>query len=224
MLFHTIEIGKNIFEENNKIALLNKKSFDKYNIFSINVMGAIGSGKTTLIEYAISKLKEKYNIAVIAGDVVADMDANRFAKLEIPTVPANTGRECHLDANLINNSLKRINLKNIDILFMENVGNLICPVDFDLGEDMKIVIVSVSEGDDIILKHPNVFQISDLAIINKVDISKFVDVNPEKMRSDVEYLNQNIQVIYTSKNDKNKMDEWVNIIEKKYLEKKNKMN
>ena len=221
MIFHTIDVGKNIFEENNNIALLNKKKFDKYNIFSVNIMGAIGSGKTTLIEYAILKLKKKYNIAVIAGDVIADMDANRFAKYEIPTVPANTGRECHLDANLINQSLERINLKNIDILFMENVGNLICPVDFDLGEDMKIVIISVSEGDDIVLKHPNVFQISDLAIINKIDISKFVNVNPEKMKSDIEYLNPYIQTIYTSKNNEKSLDEWVNIIEKKYLEKKN---
>lgn len=221
MLFHTIEIGKNIFEENNKIALENKSKFEKYNIFSINVMGAIGSGKTTLIEEVIKKLKNKYNIAVIAGDIVADMDANRFARYEVPTVPANTGKECHLDANLIMHSINKINLKNIDILFMENVGNLICPVDFDLGEDIKIVVVSVSEGDDIILKHPYVFQIADLAVINKIDIAKYVDVDPKNMKNDIEYLNPNIPVIYTSKHDKNLINSWIDFIEKKYKEKNN---
>ncbi len=217
MMFHTINIGENIFAKNNEIALKNKEIFNKYNVFSINIMGAIGSGKTTLIEESIKRLKKKYNIGVIAGDIIADMDANRFARYEIPTIPVNTGRECHLDANLIHNSLKQVNLKNIDILFMENVGNLICPVDFDLGESMKIVIVSVSEGEDIILKHPYVFQISDLAIINKIDISEYVDADPYKMKNDIEYLNPNIPILLTSKNEIDTIDVFTNIIEKNYL-------
>lgn len=216
MFFHVIEIGHDIFNENNKLALENKKKFDNNKIFSINVMGAIGSGKTTLIEEAIKNLKEKYRIGVIAGDVVAEMDANRFKKYGIPTVPANTGKECHLDANIISNSLNQINLNEIDILFMENVGNLICPVDFDLGEDLKIVIVSVSEGDDIILKHPYIFQISDLAIINKKDIAKFVDVDINKMKDDIKYLNPDIPIICTSKNDKESIKIWINKIEEHY--------
>lgn len=219
MVFHVVELGNNIFEKNNKLALENRKKLHYHNVFSINIMGAIGSGKTTLIEYAIKKLKSEYNIGVIAGDIVADMDASRFSKYDIPTVPANTGKECHLDANIISNSLSRINLKNIDLLFMENVGNLICPVDFDLGEDIKIVIVSVTEGDDIILKHPYVFQIADIAIINKIDVAKYVDSNPEKMKSDIEYLNPNIPILLTSKNNEESMEQWINMIKKIYLDK-----
>ena len=164
-------------------------------------MGAIGSGKTTLIEEAIKQFKEKYKIAVIAGDVIAEMDAFRFRKLGVPTIPVNTGKECHLDAKLVEKALNEIDLENTDLLIIENVGNLICPVDFNLGEHLRVVIVSVTEGDDIILKHPMIFKTAELAIINKVDIAHAVDVNAEKMREDILSLNHGVPVILTSKHN-----------------------
>lgn len=213
MLMHLINIQHDVFKANDKLAGQNRKTLDRYGIFAMNIMGAIGSGKTTLIEAAIARLKARYRIAVIAGDVIADMDAARFMKTGVPTVPANTGRECHLDAKLVEKSLKQLELENIDILFIENVGNLICPVDYRLGEHVRIVIVSVSEGDDIILKHPMIFRTSDLAIVHKVDIANAVSVDPATMVADINSLNSSIPVMLTSRNDAASIDNWVEYIE-----------
>lgn len=191
----------------------NKKKLDKHQVFSVNVMGAIGSGKTTLIVEAIKQLKETYKIAVIAGDVIAEMDASRFRKLGVPTIPVNTGKECHLDAKLVEKALNEIDLENTDLLIIENVGNLICPVDFNLGEHLRVVIVSVTEGDDIILKHPMIFKTAELAIINKVDIAHAVDVNAEKMREDILSLNHDVPVILTSKHNWESLETWIGFIE-----------
>ncbi|AKB55553.1 hydrogenase accessory protein HypB [Methanosarcina sp. A14] len=210
---HVIDMGHDVYKANDKVAEKNKKKLDKYQVFSVNVMGAIGSGKTTLIEEAIRQLKDKYNIAVIAGDVVAEMDSSRFKKLDVPTIPVNTGKECHLDAKLVEKALDEIDLSNTDLLFIENVGNLICPVDFKLGEHLRVVIVSVTEGDDIILKHPMIFKTSDLAVINKVDIAHAVDVDAEKMRDDILSLKPNVPVILTSKHDWESLETWISFIE-----------
>ena len=202
-----------IFKANNKLAEKNKKNLDKHGIFAVNVMGAIGSGKTTLIEEVIKHLKDKYRLAVIAGDVVAEMDAYRFRKLGVSTFPANTGKECHLDAKLVELSLEKLDLEKIDLLFIENVGNLICPVDFYLGEHLRVVVVSVSEGDDIILKHPMIFKTTDLAVINKVDIAEAVDSDPEKMRRDILSLNPDVPVLLTSKHSWESLEAWIDFIE-----------
>ena len=213
MLMHVIHVGHDVFKANDKLAEKNKKKLDKHQVFSVNVMGAIGSGKTTLIEEAIKQLKEKYKISVIAGDVIAEMDASRFRKLGVPTIPVNTGKECHLDAKLVEKALNEIDLENTDLLIIENVGNLICPVDFNLGEHLRVVIVSVTEGDDIILKHPMIFKTAELAIINKVDIAHAVDVNAEKMREDILSLNHDVPVILTSKHNWESLETWIGFIE-----------
>ncbi len=213
MLMHVIHMGHDVYKANDKIAEKNRKKLDKHQIFSVNVMGAIGSGKTTLIEEVIRHLKDKYKIAVIAGDVIAEMDSSRFRKLDVPTVPVNTGKECHLDAKLVEKALDEIDLNNTDLLLIENVGNLICPVDFKLGEHLRVVIVSVTEGDDIILKHPMIFKTAELAIINKVDIAHAVDVDAEKMREDILSLNPNVPVILTSKHDWESLETWIGFIE-----------
>jgi hydrogenase nickel incorporation protein HypB len=206
-------MGHDVYKANDKIAEKNRKKLDKHQVFSVNVMGAIGSGKTTLIEEAIKHLSEKYRIAVIAGDVIAEMDASRFIKLGVPTIPVNTGKECHLDAKLVEKALDEIDLDSTDLLLIENVGNLICPVDFKLGEHLRIVIVSVTEGDDIILKHPMIFKTAELAIINKVDIAHAVDVNTEKMREDILSLNPKMPVLLTSKHDWESLETWIGFIE-----------
>jgi hydrogenase nickel incorporation protein HypB len=206
-------MGHDVYKANDKIAEKNRKKLDKHQVFSVNIMGAIGSGKTTLIEEAIKHLNEKYKIAVIAGDVIAEMDASRFRKLGVPTIPVNTGKECHLDAKLVEKALDEIDLDNTDLLIIENVGNLICPVDFKLGEHLRVVIVSVTEGDDIILKHPMIFKTAELAIINKVDIAHAVDVNAEKMRDDIHSLNPDVPVLLTSKHDWESLETWIGFVE-----------
>ncbi len=213
MLMHVIHMGHDVYKANDKIAEKNRKKLDKHQVFSVNIMGAIGSGKTTLIEEAIRQLKDKYKIAVIAGDVIAEMDSSRFRKLEVPTIPVNTGKECHLDAKLVEKALGEIDLDNTELLLIENVGNLICPVDFKLGEHLRVVVVSVTEGDDIILKHPMIFKTAELAIINKIDIADAVNVDAEKMREDILSLNPNVPVILTSKHDWESLETWIDFIE-----------
>jgi hydrogenase nickel incorporation protein HypB len=183
-----VKMGQDILMINKKIAADNRKFFDDHGITVINVMGAIGSGKTSLIEYAIDQLKGEYGIAALAGDVVASFDSERFARHGITVIPVSTGKECHLDAHFVEHALEHAfehaDPDDIDILFIENVGNLICPSDFDLGEHAKVVVVSVSEGDDIVLKHPVIFKTADLTIVNKVDIAPYVGASAEKMRDD----------------------------------------
>ena len=213
MLMHVIHMGHDVYKANDKIAEKNRKKLDKHQVFSVNIMGAIGSGKTTLIEEAIRQLKDKYKIAVIAGDVIAEMDSSRFRKLEVPTIPVNTGKESHLDAKLVEKALGEIDLDNTELLLIENVGNLICPVDFKLGEHLRVVVVSVTEGDDIILKHPMIFKTTELAIINKVDIADAVNVDAEKMREDILSLNPNVPVILTSNHNCESLETWIDFIE-----------
>lgn len=147
-----VEIQHDIMVANKKLAQRNQRILDKSGVFSVDVVGAIGSGKTSLIEVLIQEMN--YKIGVIAGDVISKFDAGRFQKYNVPVVGLNTGKECHLDAHLVEHALEDLPLDKIDILFIENVGNLICPVDFDLGSHMRMVVISVSEGDDTVEKHP----------------------------------------------------------------------
>ncbi len=175
-----IEVGEDIVKASRELGLENRKLLDKFGVKAFNIMGAIGSGKTSLIERTIEELKGEYRIAVIAGDVIAEFDSERFRRHGIPVIPMNTGKECHLDANLVRRSLEQLKLDALDLLFIENVGNLICPSDFYLGEHKRVIVVSVTEGENIVAKHPAIFKAADVAIINKVDIAQFVSVDPGK--------------------------------------------
>jgi hydrogenase nickel incorporation protein HypB len=179
-----IVMGEDVLEANRRLGQKNQELLHQAGTRAINVMGAIGSGKTSLIEYALGIFQKEFRMAAIAGDVIADFDADRFKKFEVPVVPMNTGKECHLDARLMAHALEHLDLRDIDLLFIENVGNLICPSDFYLGEDKRVIVVSVTEGDDIVAKHPVIFKGGDLAIVNKVDIAQFVGVDPDKMIQD----------------------------------------
>lgn len=194
---HVVGVGRDILAINKSIAEKNRRFFDEHGILAINLMGAVGSGKTLMIECLRNKLKD-FRLAAIAGDIVSDLDAGRIKKLGIPVVGVNTGKECHLDAHLVEHALEDLPSHDIDILFIENVGNLICPVDFDLGTQLNVVMVSVSEGDDTVEKHPMIFMHSDAAVINKIDIAEAVDASPEKMKSDALKINKNIKVFLTS--------------------------
>ena len=195
---HIIEPNKDIIGINRSIAERNKKHLESHNVYAINIMGAIGSGKTIMIEILADKLKNKLRIAAIAGDVVSDLDAKRIKKSGIKAIAVNTGTECHLDAHLIEHAIEKLNLDKIDLLLIENVGNLICPTDFDLGAHKKVVVVSVTEGDDTIEKHPMIFVYADLCIINKIDIAGAVDADVEKMVDDAKSINPKIKIIKTS--------------------------
>ncbi|AUB54699.1 hydrogenase accessory protein HypB [Methanobacterium subterraneum] len=191
-----VEVQHDIMVANRKLARRNQRILDKDRVFSVDVVGAIGSGKTSLIEAIIDAVD--YRIGVIAGDVISKYDAGRFEKHGVPVVGLNTGKECHLDAHLVEHALHDLPLEDIDVLFIENVGNLICPVDFDLGSHMRMVVISVTEGDDTVEKHPLIFQDADLVVINKVDLADAVGADSDKMVSDVAEINPEVQVIKTS--------------------------
>jgi hydrogenase nickel incorporation protein HypB len=212
MHFTEVTIGADLIQKNEELALKNRDLLDEHNVKAFNIMGAIGSGKTMLIEHAIEKLKGEYKCAVFAGDVIARYDAQRFEEKGTLAVPLNTGKECHLDAHMVGHALEKLNLDNIDLLFIENVGNLVCPADFVLGEHMRIVVVSVTEGDDTIAKHPMIFRISDAVVVNKVDIAEYVDVDPDKMLKDAGRINPKIDAVKTSCKTGEGLDAWVKLL------------
>ncbi|MFQ6136677.1 MAG: hydrogenase nickel incorporation protein HypB [Candidatus Hydrothermarchaeales archaeon] len=207
-----VKVEHDIILANREVARKNRDELDKYGVKAFDILGAIGSGKTTMIEIAVRELK-KYKTGVIAGDVVAEIDAARFRKLGVPVIAMNTGKECHLDAPLVGYALEDLNLNELDVIFIENVGNLICPTDFDVGAHKRVVIVSVSEGEDIVEKHPLIFRRGDFAIINKIDIAKFVNADEDKMIQDVKRINPNIDVIKTSAKNLEGTDKWLNFVE-----------
>lgn len=206
-----IPVAHDVFEANRELGLKNRKYLEAHGVKAINVMGAIGSGKTSLIEVAIKKLRDEMKIAVIAGDVIADFDSDRFRKLEVPVVPMNTGSECHLDAHLMEHGLGKLDLDKLDLIFVENVGNLICPSDFYLGEHKRVIVVSVSEGDDIVAKHPVIFKHGDVAIVNKIDIASFVEADPDKMIDDA--LKNIPRAFKTSVRTGDGIDQWLAFIQ-----------
>ncbi len=217
-----LDIGKDLLKANKKHADKNRKLLNKHGVVAFDFMGAIGSGKTLLIEKLAEILKDKYKIGCIAGDVIAKYDAERMKKHNVQVIPLNTGKECHLDAHLVGHALSDLDLNNMDILFIENVGNLICPTDFDLGTHKRIVVVSVTEGDDTVEKHPMIFKTADLTIINKIDIADAVGADPLKMEKDAKQINPDMEIILTSIKKGEGIDKVVEFIEKTIDEVNNK--
>lgn len=193
-----IEIEKDLLKANEQLANANRKIFDKHNVKVIDVMGSIGSGKTSILEKIVGKLKGKYRIAVIAGDVTTTIDADRIKKHGVRSIQINTGNECHLDALMIRRAIKRINLDELDLIFIENVGNLICPADFPLGSHKRIVVVSVTEGPYMIRKHPMIIRGADVVVINKVDLAEAMEVNVNQLIKDAKEVNPKAEVICTN--------------------------
>ena len=206
-----VEVAKNIMDANKKLAHKNLHKLEDNGIFCVDFVGAIGSGKTTLIEEIIDNTD--YKIGVLAGDVISKFDAGRIEKHNVPVVGLNTGKECHLDAHLVGHGLEDLPLDGLDMVIIENVGNLICPVDFELGSHLRIVVVSVTEGDDTVEKHPIIFQTSDVVVINKVDLADAVGADADKMVADAQRLNPNVKVIKSSLKKGCGLDEIIAAIE-----------
>jgi hydrogenase nickel incorporation protein HypB len=195
---YDIELSKDLLKENEKIAMENKNLLNTRGIKTIDVMGSIGTGKTALIGLLVEKLKGKYRIAAIAGDLTTTIDADLIARHGVEVVQINTGKECHLDANLVRKAIRKIDLSKIDLLFIENVGNLICPAEFPLGSDKRIVVISLTEGPNIVVKHPFVFMDADIVVINKMDLVDVLGVDVGRLERDINEINPKISVVKTS--------------------------
>jgi hydrogenase nickel incorporation protein HypB len=184
-----IKVMKNILEANDRLAEENRALFNKRGITAVNVMASPGSGKTSIILKIIAGLGEKIGIGVIEGDIASSIDADTIDKLGIPVVQINTGGGCHLDANMIQAAVKDLAIKDNSLLFIENVGNLVCPSAFDIGETLKLVIASVPEGHDKPFKYTSMFEAADVIILNKMDLMPYIDFDKESFYKGIKALN-----------------------------------
>ena len=195
---YDIELEHSLLEANAKIARQNRAVLDEHGITAIDFMGAIGSGKTTLITKLSERLKDRLGVAVFNGDATVSIDADAIAKLNVPVIQIATINGCHLDANLVGKALSKIALKNTSLIFIENIGNLICPAEFPLGSKARVVVVSVTEGTYMVKKHPHMFLGADIVVINKIDLSEAMGVSVDELKQDVHRLKPEIKVITTS--------------------------
>lgn len=195
---YDIELEHSLLEANAKIAGENRGVLDSHGITGIDFMGAIGSGKTTLITRLSEKLKDRLGVAVFNGDATTSTDADAIAKLGVPVIQIATVNGCHLDANLVAKALKQIDLGKTSLIFIENIGNLICPAEFPLGSKARVVVVSVTEGPYMVKKHPHMFLGAEIVVINKTDLANAMGVSVAELTRDVHTLKPGIKVIPTS--------------------------
>ncbi|HMQ78725.1 MAG TPA: hydrogenase nickel incorporation protein HypB [Ignavibacteria bacterium] len=193
-----IKIERKVLAKNDAIASEIRGKFEENGVFAINMVSSPGSGKTSLVEKVIENFSGRVNISVIEGDVQTDLDAQRVSAYNVPVVQIITNGGCHLEANLVNDSLKNLDLVQTDLLIIENVGNLVCPAGYDLGEDMKVVVISVTEGDDKPLKYPKMFINSKVLVINKIDLLPYVNCNIEQLKQNALKINPALQVFEVS--------------------------
>ncbi len=204
-----INVMTDVLEANDRIAAANKAVYDRNRNLVVNLMSSPGAGKTTLIERTAQALEGKVRLGVITGDIETSRDAERIEKYKIPVIQLTTGTACHLDANMVASALPGIDLSQIDILLVENVGNLVCPAEFKVGEDCKVMILSVTEGDEKPLKYPLMFRESCLLLINKVDLLQFTNFSMEEARSNALKMNPDLGILEVSCTTGQGMEEWI---------------
>jgi len=216
-----IEVIKNVLKYNKEQADKNRKLFKDNGILVLNMLSSPGAGKTSLIIETIKRLKDTIKIGVIEGDISSTYDAEKIKCFTDNVVQINTGGTCHLNAGMVAEAVKKLKIKKLDLIMIENVGNLICPVGFDLGEDYKIVISSVNEGDDKPVKYPPIFIKSDLLVLNKIDLISISDFNQDFFRGKINDLNPGLKIIKLSCKTGNNMEEWIGWLAKRRKGKSN---
>ena len=205
-----IKIEKKILSENEKISIQNSFNFAQRNILCLNMISSPGSGKTTILARTINNIKDKVKVGVIEGDIQTDIDARRIKETGAPVIQINTEGACHLSAEQISTGLKILPIDNLDLVIIENVGNLVCPSAFELGEWGKIVVLSVAEGDDKPAKYPSIFAKAKAMIINKIDLLEHVDFDIEKAKKDATIFNKDLKIFPLSARSGQGMDQWNN--------------
>lgn len=213
MTARILTIKENILGANSEKAEINRKLLDRRHIRMINIMSSPGSGKTSLILRTIDRLRDKFRIAVIEGDIASSIDADKITHQSIPAIQINTGGGCHLDAQMIRKALDALDLDRIDLIFIENVGNLVCPADFDLGAHKNVVILSIPEGDDKPHKYPIMFVEADVVLVNKMDVLPYFDFNLDTFPEIISGLNPSARILPVSAKTGEGMDGWVSWIE-----------
>lgn len=208
-----IQVLKDITSANDAIADQNRQLLDKHGVLTLNVMSSPGSGKTSLILNTIARLRQKLGIAVIEGDIASKVDADKIDKEGIPVVQINTGGGCSLEAAMVSSALPRLPLEKTSVLFIENVGNLVCPATFALGEHRKLVVASIPEGDDKPTKYPLMYVEADVVIINKIDLLDYVDFDLARFKKVIKGLNPEVRIFEVSCKTGEGLDSWCSWLE-----------
>jgi len=204
-----IKVVKNILGANDQIAGKNRQLFDSNQVFVVNVMASPGAGKTSVIMETIKRLKGKTRVGVVEGDISSSLDAEAIGKEDVPVVQINTGGECHLDASMTASALGDVPLNDIDLLLIENVGNLVCPAEFRIGEDIRILIASTPEGDDKPFKYPLMFHEADVVLINKIDLLPYLKFDVNAFTQAIRGINQKVKIFPVSCTTGEGIEEWV---------------
>ena len=214
----TISVKKDILGANRKTADLNRSRLGKHNCRMINIMSSPGSGKTSLITKTIERFKDVYRIAVIEGDIASSIDADKISKLNVRALQINTGGGCHLDANMIDKTLTDLDIEQLDLVFIENVGNLVCTADFDLGAHKNVVILSIPEGDDKPYKYPVIFMEADIVLVNKIDVLPYFDFDMSAFPEIIKGLNPSAAVMPVSAKTGEGLDNWFSWVEETLIQ------
>jgi len=204
-----LQIEMDVLDKNNHLAEHNREFFNEKNILALNLVSSPGSGKTTLLTETLLRLRDKFNCAVIEGDQQTTNDAQRIRETGVPAIQVNTGKGCHLDAQMVHDATARLELGDNSLLFIENVGNLVCPASFDLGERHKVAVLSVTEGEDKPLKYPHMFAAADIMLLNKIDLLPYLHFDIDACIANAKRVNPNIQVIKVSATQGDGMDAWL---------------
>lgn len=210
---------QDVLQANDRIAEENRKIFQKNKNLVLNLMSSPGAGKTSLLEKTAEMLQDRLRLGVIVGDLETTRDADRISKYNIPAIQLTTGNACHLDANMVSYALPHLKLEEIDILVIENVGNLVCPAEFIVGEDYKIMILSVTEGDEKPLKYPMMFHESKLLLINKIDLAQYTNFNMEEAKANAHKINPDMDIIEISCTQGTGLDRWIEWLVEHYKQK-----
>lgn len=203
-----IDLNQKILDKNDALAADLRKRFAENHVYVVDLMASPGSGKTSTILATIDALRDEFNIAIIEGDIASSVDAEKIKAQGIPAVQINTGGACHLESNMVKRAIDVLDLERLDLIILENVGNLVCPTDFDLGENAKIMILSVPEGDDKPLKYPGIFQVSQAVILNKIDTKPYFNFNQDAFESAVHELNPKAPIFPIAATKGDGVEEW----------------
>ena len=207
-----LEVRKNILKHNDEIARTLRNRFQDAGVFVVNLVSSPGSGKTAFLESTLTKMRSGYRVAALVGDLATENDANRLARSQVPVRQIITGTVCHLEAAMIERSLQDWNLRQLDFLFIENVGNLVCPSSYDLGENLRVVLLSVTEGEDKPLKYPTIVNSADVAVITKTDLSEAVEFDAAAAVKNLQGVRPGIEILQVSAKTGSGIDAWLEFI------------
>lgn len=208
-----VEVRQNVLKQNDLLARVLRERFQAADVYVVSIVSSPGSGKTAFLEKTLSALREQYRVAALVGDLATENDAARLARAQVPVKQITTGTICHLDAQMVERALSEWDLSNLEYLFIENVGNLVCPSSYDLGENLRVVLMSVTEGEDKPLKYPTIFNTADVAIISKMDLAVAAEFDPQLAHSNIQAVRPGMPVLGVSAKTGEGINEWLEFMQ-----------